>query len=1215
MPERNPRPNPEERRSTANQGGVGVPVKGDSSAFNAPSGPDSPTVIQFPGTSSDPEATYVDPDATIVEGMPPPLPSPFPSARKPPQLHVRAPLLEVGDVLGGRYEILRLLGEGGMGAVYKARDRELDRPVALKLIRPELASSSSMLARFKQELLLSRQVTHRNVIRIYDIGDADGVKFITMEFVEGRDLRSLIQEKKKFSPEESVEIMQQVCQALEAAHAVGVIHRDLKPQNIMREDGGRILVMDFGLARSIESDGMTQTGALVGTMEYMSPEQALGKELDPRSDLFTAGLILYELLTGKMPFKAESALASLIRRTQERAVPVSDHDNTIPGALSSVVSNCLERDPALRYQNATELLRALEQWQGKRAAATLNFHANVKPWGQTLPWPLVAVLATVLVLAALGYVFRGRLFGPSSTNRGQVLSLAVMPFKNASGDQSWDWLGPSLADMLSTDVGQSARLRTVSSDRVQQVFRDLRITPDSMVDSTTLGRVAEFTTADTLVWGQYTRLGDQIRIDATLDDRKHNRTVRVKAEASNQNDLSAAVDRLAASIRQNLALSSDVVKELQAQSFKPSSTSLDALRDYNEGLQFLRQGNDLAAQKRLDAATKEDPEFAVAYSRLGEAYSALGYDTEAEQSARRAVELSQNLPLAQQYFIQASFARVTKDNAKAIAAYENLAKSFPDDLDVQFALGSLNEDAGNFDQARSYYNKVLAADSKNLDALLAVGRVEIKSGNPQAGLDPLDRARHLAIDLDNQEQQALILQATGIAYKLMNKPAEALRNYQDSMAINQKLGQKRGVAASMEEIAQMQLQLGKPEAALAAYNDALKMRLDIGAKKEAGDTLIDLGDFYLERNQPDPALEKFKQSLQIQRDAGDENNQGLCLNNIAAAYAEKGEYDDALTYLQQALQIREKLNVPDDIADTLHNLGDSYTALGQYDQAMTSYMRGLDLYRKSNNSQGAAVMSHSMGVVFEYQGRLGPAVAALQDSLKALRDIGDKSVTTAQSLTDLAGALAAAGRGSESPKLLDEAEGLARVEKNDSLLAAVLDGRGDVSFYQGDLKAAKTSYEQALRQAEHTSDKDVLLTTRLSAARVAVADGHARGEVNELRSLSRQADSQGRKYIALASSVLMAEAMIRNKDYPAARQELQRDLGRTEKQSLRLEGARVHYLLGTNLRLSGNATEATSQYREVRRLLDEITKEQGAEHATERYDLRSIYAEAAQFSR
>lgn len=1166
-----------------------------------------------PKPTSDGE-TFVDPDATIVDGMLPPLPSPTPKPRPQRVYQPAPPALEPGDVLGGRYEILQLLGEGGMGAVYKARDRELDRPVALKLIRPEMASSAAMLARFKQELLLSRQVTHKNVIRIYDLGDADGVKFITMEFVEGRDLRALIQEKKKFAPQEAVEVMQQVCQALEAAHGVGVIHRDLKPQNIMREESGRILVMDFGLARTLEGDGMTQSGALVGTMEYMSPEQALGKELDQRSDLFTAGLILYELLTGRMPFRAESALASLIKRTQERAVPVSDLDRTIPGALSGIVSKCLERDPNLRYQSASEMLRDLEAWEGKRAGATLGFHPHVKPWGQTVPWPMLAVIATVLVLAIVGYVFRKSLFSASGQKAGPVPSLAVMPFRNASGDESWDWLGPSLADMLSTDVGQSSHLRTVSPDRVEQVFHDLRIAPNSAVDSLTLGRVAEFTNADTLVWGQFTKLGDEIRIDATIQDRKHNRSVQVKSEAKDQKDLSAAVDRLAAMIRQNLALSADVVKELQAQSFKPTSSSVDALRDYNEGVQLLRQGNNLEAEKRLLAATNEDPQFAAAYSRLGEAYSALGYDADAEQAARHGVDLSQNLPLVQQYFIEASLARITKDNAKAIAAYENLEKSFPDNLDVLFALGSLYEDAGNFDKARSYYEKVLQADGKNLDALLAMGRVEIKSGNPQQGLDPLDRARHIAIDLDNQEQQALILQATGIAYKLMNKPAEALRNYQDSMAINEKLGQKRGVAASLVEIAQVQLTLGKPDEALNAYNEALKIRRDIGDKKETGDTLIDLGDFYLERGQPDQAMQVFKESLQIQRDAGDETYQGLCLNNIATAYAQKGENEDALTYLQQALQIREKLNVPGDIAETLHNLGQAYAALGQYDQAMAAFMRGLDLYRKAGDNQGAAVMSHSMGLVFEYQGRLGPAIGALQDSVKAFRDLGDRSSTMAESLSDLADALAVAGRGGESGKLVDEAEGLARGLKNDALLAEVLNSRGDVAFYQGDLKSAKDSYEQAERLASHADDKNVLLNAKVNVAKVALADGDVRAAESQLAELRKQAEAQGREYFSVDASVLLAEAMIKNKQYAPARQELEHTVGKSEKLGLRVDSALIHALLGTDLRLSGNAAQAGAQYREASRLLDEISKEPGAEHLAERNDLKALYAEVGRYA-
>src|SRR5437870_12974815 len=231
-----------------------------------------------------------------------------------------------------------------------------------------------------------------------------------MEYIEGEDLRALIQEKKKLQPEEAVEIMQQVCRALEAAHSVGIIHRDLKPQNIMRDKSGRILVMDFGLARTLEGNGMTQNGALIGTMDYMSTEQALGKDLDQRSDLFTLGLIFYELLTGKMPYKADSVVASLLKRTQERAAPVSSHDSAIPKALSNIVSKSMEPDAKLRYQSAGEILADLEAWASGRAASTLRFPTGARPWGQPIPWPKIGGAVAVIVLPVVVFVFGVKLF-------------------------------------------------------------------------------------------------------------------------------------------------------------------------------------------------------------------------------------------------------------------------------------------------------------------------------------------------------------------------------------------------------------------------------------------------------------------------------------------------------------------------------------------------------------------------------------------------------------------------------------------------------------------------------------------------------------------------------------------------------------------------------------------------------------------------------------
>src|SRR5579863_5815007 len=263
--------------------------------------------------------------------------------------------LSSGTVIGDRYEILQLLGQGGMGAVYKVRDKELDRIVALKLIRPEFAGNPEILRRFKQELILARQVTHKNVIRIFDLGMADGRKFITMDYVEGRDLKSVLVERGKLPPDEAVPIIQQVCRGLEAAHTEGVVHRDLKPQNIMVDADGRVWVMDFGLARSMETVGITRTGALMGTPDYMSPEQARGEKVDARSDLFSLGIIFYEMLTGRLPFQAETMMATLLKRVQEKAIPPIALDPAIPPHINRVVMKCLEADVTKRYQAIDEI--------------------------------------------------------------------------------------------------------------------------------------------------------------------------------------------------------------------------------------------------------------------------------------------------------------------------------------------------------------------------------------------------------------------------------------------------------------------------------------------------------------------------------------------------------------------------------------------------------------------------------------------------------------------------------------------------------------------------------------------------------------------------------------------------------------------------------------------------------------------------------------------
>jgi serine/threonine protein kinase/tetratricopeptide (TPR) repeat protein len=1164
--------------------------------------PDSPTMVDIPGPDS----------PTMIEGV-----SPLPG--KPPAWKPRAQaspaMLEPGQLLGQRYEVLQILGEGGMGAVYKARDVELNRMVALKVIRPDLATNQSIIDRFKQELLLATQVTHKNVIRIYDLSEADGMKFITMEYVEGEDLRGLMQKKGKLAPEEAVEIMQQTCRALEAAHSAGIIHRDLKPQNIMRDKTGRVLVMDFGLARTLEGDGMTQTGALVGTMDYMSPEQALGKDLDQRSDVFALGLIFYELLTGKMPYKADSVVASLLKRTQERATPVSSHDASIPRPLSNIVGKCMEPDVKLRYQSSAEILADLEAWQGGRAAATLHFPSGVRPWGRSYPWHWFGAAAAVVILAIVGFLFRDKLFGPNpKTSSGPVVSLAILPLRNASGDPALDWLGPSIAEMLSTDVGQSSQLRTVSPNVLHQIFTDLRVSSTTVLDPSTIRRVADFSNADRVVWGQYAKFGDQIRIDATLQDITNDRTVPLKIDVPTEKEIPGAIDRMADSIRQKLALPADVLKELKASSFQPVSQSVAALRAYNQGIGFQRDGKNLEAQKQFEAATKEDPSFALAFSRLAQTYGSLGYDGEAEQSAQKAVTLSQDLPDAEKYLIAAIRSQVTKNYPEAIKAYENLAKASPGNSDVQSALASLYQDSGNLAKAREYYQKLLSANPKDVTAVLQLGRVALSSGDPQSSLDPLNRAYSLAVQLNNEEQRAASLHVMAVAYRMLSKPEEGLRNEEEALAIWRRIGQKRGLAFSLNEMARDQALLGKPKDALANFREALQIRRDIGDKHGLGDTLIDLGNFLDDRGDHDQALKMYKEALQIQRDTGNDSLQAICLNNIGTAYAEKGQYEDALTYFQQSLQLREKSNVPQDIVESVHNLAETATNMGQYDQAITQYMRALDLRRSMNDARGAAIESYSLGTLFIYQGRFGAAVNAKQDALKTFRDLKDKTFWMAEMLGGYGEALVLAGRDKEAGTYLDEALSLSRDLKNDGMVAQTLDFQGDSAFYRGDSNSALSFYEQALQAALRSKEPDKILIAKIDLAKVEVQEGRGKTAINSLRPLIQQADGLGLKFMSVESSIFLADAMIQARDAAGARQELERALLRSDKLGLKPLSARAHFLLATIARESGNNSEAQGGYRGVVQLLDDMRKEPGADKILQRVDFKAMYDEASRRS-
>jgi serine/threonine protein kinase/tetratricopeptide (TPR) repeat protein len=1147
---------------------------------------------------------------------------------------IGATVLEIGTVLGGRYEIQKLLGMGGMGAVYKAHDLEVDRTVGLKVIRPDLAGNPAILARFKQELVLARQVTHRNIIRIYDLNEADGVKFITMEFIEGEDLRTILTREGKLHPKEALNIMRQSCSGLQAAHAEAVIHRDLKPSNIMRDASGRVVIMDFGLAKTVQSDGMTQTGMMIGTMEYMSPEQAMGSELDPRSDLFTMGLIFYELLTGNIPFRAESAIASLVKRTQERAVPLSDVDPTIPPALSLIAAKCLERDPRARYNTVQELLDDLDIFEGRRTrsssagrsalgasvfapaidAGTPSAPESTAVPSKRFPMKWVAIGVAGLALAAgVGVIVKSKIGGGltgQKTLQAAALSLAIVPFYNSSNDPSLNWLASSLSETLSTDIGQSRTVRLVSPSRLQQVLRDLHISPQSQLDLSMLKRIADFTSADTVVYGQYQKFGDQIRINATVYDLKHERNFELKTDIPSEKDLLGGLDNLASQVRANLSTDPDVQKDLKGQGQYVLTKSVPALKAYDQGLQLARAGKDQDAAKQFEAAVSEDPNFAMAYTKLAQSYNNLGFDDKAQQESRRAVTLSDNLPAQQKYLVEANHAVIMGDTAKAISAYEKLTVGNPDDTDAQLKLAGLYEDASRYDDARKRLARVRAADSKNVDALVASGRVETKAGNPQAGLEFLNSAYSMATQLGNDEAKAAVEQQMGAAYLNLSKFDEALKNFTDALEIRKRLGLEKGVASSLNQIARVQVSMGNSAEALAHYTESLAVYQRIGDKRGTAMVLMNLGSYYADHAKYDEALKDTTSALTLYRDLGDEANQALCLNNLGSIRSYMDNFQDALTSYEQALQIREKLKLTDDMAQSLQNLAEVNVDLGQYDTAVTQYLKALEIARNSGDQNGIAVNSSGLGALFTAQGKYASALSALQESLKDFEQAKNQGWLMAEATGRYGNALSEVGRWDEGQKSLENAVKLASEVKDDTVLAPALNYLGDSYFYRGDYDTARQQYEKASQVATKSKSRQLQAVSRFNMARLDVVQGRSVAAIPVMKKLLEESESLGLQALSVQSSIYLAQALIATNKPAEAQQELERAMNRAEKLGLLVEQARAHYLLGEVLSAGGRTKEYAPQYQEAVRILESISKENGAGRLLDRSDLKDVYHDA-----
>jgi eukaryotic-like serine/threonine-protein kinase len=813
------------------------------------------------------------------------------------------------------------------------------------------------------------------------------------------------------------------------------------------------------------------------------------------------------------------------------------------------------------------------------------------------------------VLLGSGFAARKYIFpsGATSTPAVALNSLAILPFHNASSDSKLDWLGSSVAEMLSTDVGQSSSVRMVSTDRVGQVLKDLRITPQSSLNQTTVGQIANLSNVDTVVWGQYAQFGDHIRIDATIQDLKRGHTATVKENAASEKEILPAIDRLAAQIRENLSVPKSLLKDLQATAFKPSTTSISALREYDQGLQQLRGENYKEAARNFQNAIDQDSRFALAYSKLAQAYSQQGQDDEAEQNAQKAVSLSAALPAQEKYLIQANRDRIVKDYPKAIEAYQNLVGVASDNTDYLFDLGTVYESAGTFDKAIDLFTKVVKLDPKRVEGLLALGRVQIESGNTQSGLEYLTRAQAMSIELNDEAAHAQVLQAMGVAYSSLQKPDEALKNINESLAIKTRLGMKKGIADSLQMMGSIYDGMGKVDLALKNYNDALKIRRDIGDQQGTANVLSDLGDFYVERGKYDDALRLFKESLKSQVEVHNESMQGQVVNNIGNTYLAKGDFDNARIYFEQALQVRQKLKVPSDIADTLHNLAETSMRTGQFDQAQEQYLKALEIRRTLGDQRGAAIESSGLGVLFGYQGRFGAAISAQEDALKGLQAAQEKGFWATEVLTAYGHALAQAGRAEEATKKLNEAMTSASQDKSLPQIATIQSYQGDNALYRGDSTAASSAYAEALQSASKTGDAHMILLTKINSAKAAVLQGKFAAAATALKSLGEEADALGLKYLSTQCLVLRGQALIGMKDYAGAQKDLNTAALRSDKLGLRELRAESQYQLGRALELSGKASAAAGHYQEALRAAQDVQKEAQTDRLSKRADLAPIF--------
>ncbi|MDQ2946037.1 MAG: protein kinase [Acidobacteriota bacterium] len=801
----------------------------------------------------------------------------------------RSPALIPGTDFGPRYFIESVLGEGGMGKVYRAHDRELNRKVALKLIRPELAADPRSLERLKQELLLASSISHKNILRIHDLGETQGVKFISMAYIEGNDLHDVLKETGKLPLDRALRIARQLAGALEAAHAENVVHRDLKPRNILVDKSDQIYVADFGLAKSLEPPGMevSRTGVLVGTPLYMAPEQVEGKPVDNRTDLYAFGLVLYEMVTGDVPFPDVSSLGTMNKRIHEAPKNPQLLNPDVPDHLAKIILRCLEKVPSQRYQSAGEILSDLR-------TESVASDAGGHPVSRRPVWPWIAVAAFMAVSIALLVPAIRRAIAPFAPTGSNTLTavpsaakgkfVAVLPLR-VLGDQEWlKYMAEGVVESLSAKLFQSKTVHLASPSLVEKVNR-----------TEPLQKIARDLGVNLLVQGSIRGEGEKILMVMSLEDMNSGQRVWSEEFSGLRQDVMTIEDQVYGKLVRNLEQKPSN-EELARGSMHPTE-NLEAYDLYLKARSALRAQKASTDVKGIDAALnlynqaiQKDANFALAYAGLADAYLYM-YDAKKDSywtdkalaAAKQARRLNPNLP--EVHFSLGSVYIKTGKAAEAVAELQHALQLAPNSDEGQRRLGGAYLYAGRKAEAFDAYQKAIQTNPYYWVNYNQLGVAFLQSGQNEGALNAFRRVTEIEPD------RSAGYNGLGVVYFRQGKWKECVQAFAKAVALQPSF-------RSYSNLGGAYIMLGKYNEAVTVLEKAITMNPnDIEAAGSLADAYRGLGQQNKANLSYDRAIALGFKALEVNpRDAA-------TLGNIAVYYAKKNDRERALEFIHRARSI------------------------------------------------------------------------------------------------------------------------------------------------------------------------------------------------------------------------------------------------------------------------------------------------------------------------